>query len=248
DRAGGDDRDGGDDREGGGDRAGGGDSVLEGQEDNLSPFRSTQPIIPAKNVIPTKPIIPTQPIIPAKNVIPAKAGIHIPSPASELPESGLCFIPVEHSGNVHASIEEAEVISTLYKELLKSKWRNRDGQIAPITKKEILIVAPYNFQVACIKNTLGMEGARVASVDKFQGQEAPVCILSLTASTIQDAPRGISFLLNKNRLNVALSRARCLSIIVGSKNLTDKNVSSIPNMELMNLWYQIVSRHSLVFH
>ena len=83
--------------------------------------------------------------------------------------------------------------------------------------------------------------ARIASVDKFQGQEAPICILSLAASTIQDAPRGISFLLNKNRLNVALSRARCLSIIVGSKNLADTNISSISNMELMNIWCKIVS-------
>ncbi|MDE0119000.1 MAG: TM0106 family RecB-like putative nuclease [Bdellovibrionales bacterium] len=177
---------------------------------------------------------------------PAKAEIQTPSLISGLPESGLCFIPVEHSGNVHASIEEAEVISLLYKELLNSKWINRESQIAPITKKDILIVAPYNFQVACIEKVLSIKGARVASVDKFQGQEAPVCILSLAASTIQDAPRGISFLLNKNRLNVALSRARCLSIIVGSKNLTDKNVSSIPNMELMNLWCRIVSRHSVV--
>ena len=179
---------------------------------------------------------------------PAKVGIQTPSRTSGLPEAGLCFIPVEHSGNVHASIEEAKVISHLYKELLNSKWINREGQISPMTKRDILIVAPYNFQVACIEKILNIKEARVASVDKFQGQEAPICILSLAASTIQDAPRGISFLLNKNRLNVALSRARCLSIIVGSKNLTDKNVSSIPNMELMNLWYQIVSHHSIIFH
>ena len=158
---------------------------------------------------------------------------------SGLPESGLHFIPVEHSGNVHSSKEEARVIAYLYKELLKAKWINRKGDTAPITSKDILIVAPYNFQVACLKKTLSTEAARIASVDKFQGQEAPICILSLAASTIQDAPRGISFLLNKNRLNVALSRARCLSIIVGSKNLTDINISSIPNMELMNIWCQI---------
>lgn len=158
---------------------------------------------------------------------------------TKLPESGLCFIPVEHSSNVHSSMEEAKVISDLYKQLLKAKWKNREGKITNITTKDILVVAPYNFQVACLKKELSVEAARVASVDKFQGQEAPICILSLTASTIQDAPRGISFLLNKNRLNVALSRACCLSIIVGSKNLADTNISTIPNMELMNIWCQI---------
>ena len=193
-----------------------------------------------------EPVLSIKTPLLTSTALPAKAGISpLLSSISGLPDSGLCFIPVEHAGNVHASLEEAEVISDLYKKLLKAKWVNRNGEIAPITKKDILIVAPYNFQVACIEKALGIEGVRVASVDKFQGQEAPVCILSLAASTIPDAPRGISFLLNKNRLNVALSRARCLSIIVGSKNLTDKNVYSIPNMELMNILCRIVSHHSL---
>ena len=173
--------------------------------------------------------------------------ILLPNNLIKLPESGLLFIPVEHSGNIHSSIEEAKVISNLYKKLLKTKWKNRKGEIANITTKDILIVAPYNFQVACLKKELSIEAARIASVDKFQGQEAPICILSLAASTIQDAPRGISFLLNKNRLNVALSRACCLSIVVGSKTLTDTNISSIPNIELMNIWCQIVSTTNLFY-
>ncbi len=160
----------------------------------------------------------------------------------KIPEAGICFIPVEHSGNTHSSMEEAQVIGALYKELLRAKWINREGKTKPITTKDILIVAPYNVQVACIKKVLVQDSARVASVDKFQGQEAPVCILSLCASTIQDAPRGISFLLNKNRLNVALSRARCLSLIVGSKNVADTHIRSIPNMKLMNLFCQLTSR------
>ncbi len=154
----------------------------------------------------------------------------------QIPEAGIGFVPVEHSGNTHSSIEEAKAIGKLYKQLLRAKWVNREGETLPITPKDILIVAPYNVQVACIKQELGDPLARVASVDKFQGQEAPVCILSLTASTIQDAPRGISFLLNKNRLNVALSRARCLSLVVGSKNIATTHTRSIPNMELMNIF------------
>ena len=157
-----------------------------------------------------------------------------------LPESGLFFTPVEHSGNAHSSIEEAKMISYIYKKLLKAKWVYRNKEIKPITTQDILIVSPYNFQVACLKKELKIEEARIGTVDKFQGQEAPICILSLASSTIHSAPRGISFLLNKNRLNVALSRARCLSIIVGSKNLVDTSLYSVPNLQLMNLWCDIV--------
>ena len=133
------------------------------------------------------------------------------------------------------------MISRLYEKLIQAKWTNSKGKTAPLTAEDILIVAPYNFQAACIKEELKHHKARVASVDKFQGQQAPVCILSLTASTIQDAPRGISFLFNKNRLNVALSRARCLSIIVGSQTLRDRRLSSIENMELMNIWCRLTA-------
>ena len=176
---------------------------------------------------------------------PSKDKTHSPSLTTGLPESGICFIPVKHSGNTHFSIEEAKVISHLYKELLKKAYINRTGEKKAMTTKDILIVAPYNVQVAFLKKELGTDEARVASVDRFQGQEAPVCILSLTASTIQDAPRGIPFLLNKNRLNVALSRAQCLSIVVGSNNLADTHISSIPNMELMNIWCQITSLYNV---
>ena len=125
-----------------------------------------------------------KPLLSPSSVLPAKEGSRLTPPyTSHLPESGLCFIPVEHFGNVHASVEEAEVISKLYKGLLTAKWMKGNGEMAPITEKDILIVAPYNFQVACIEQVLNAEGACVASVDKFQGQEAPVCILSLAAST-----------------------------------------------------------------
>ena len=157
-----------------------------------------------------------------------------------LPESGVCFIPVDHSGNREASCEEVKIISEIYKRLLQAKWIDKEGNVSAITTKDILIVAPYNLQVAYLKRELNQRGVRIASVDKFQGQEAPISILSLAASTIQDAPRGIGFLLNKNRVNVAISRAKCLSIIVGSETLLDTSMSSIQNMELMNIWCRII--------
>ena len=165
---------------------------------------------------------------------------------NRLSDSGVCFIPVDHSGNREASSEEAEIISDLYKHLLQAKWIDKEWNVSAITTKDILIVAPYNLQVAYLKRELNQKSARIASVDKFQGQEAPISILSMAASTIKDAPRGIGFLLNKNRLNVAISRAKCLSIIVGSKTLLDTNMSSIQNMELMNIWCRVI-RHNISF-
>ena len=157
----------------------------------------------------------------------------------KLADSGICFIPAAHSGNREASWEEVEALSYVYQELLKAKWRDKNKKLSPITTKDILITAPYNLQVSYIKRKLRYKGLRAASVDKFQGQEAPISIVSLSASTIQDAPRGISFLLNKNRLNVAISRAKGLSIFIGSKNLLDTRLSTLHNMELMNIWRQI---------
>lgn len=171
---------------------------------------------------------------------PKEKDLQLANQKSSLPKSGLCFIPVEHSGNTHSSVEEAKVTAYIYQKLLKAQWIDQKKATKPITPHDILIVSPYNFQVACLKKEIKIEEARIGTVDKFQGQEAPVCILSLASSTIHSAPRGISFLFNKNRLNVALSRARCLSIIVGSKNLVDTSVFSIPNLQLMNLWCDIV--------
>ena len=168
-----------------------------------------------------------------------------PDLQNNMPDSGVYFIPVDHSGNREASEEEVEVIFNLYKQLLPAQWIDKENNLNPITEKDILIVAPYNLQVAYLKRKINTQNVRVASVDKFQGQEAPISILSMSASTIQDAPRGINFLLNKNRLNVAVSRAKCLSLIVGSKNLLDTNLSSIKNMELMNIWCRIVKHHTV---
>ena len=163
-----------------------------------------------------------------------------PSLKQSLPDSGICFIPVDHLGNRNASKEEAEIISDLYKKLLGAEWIDKTGNQCVIKTKDILIVAPYNLQVAYLKREIKQENMRIASVDKFQGQEAPISILSMAASTVRDAPRGLGFLLNKNRLNVAISRAKCLSIIVGSKSLLETNMSSIHNMKLMNIWCRIV--------
>ncbi len=100
-------------------------------------------------------------------------------------------------------------------------------------EREILVTAPYNLQVNRLQRRLGNK-ARVGTVDKFQGQEAPVAIHSLTASNGDSAPRGLDFLLAPNRVNVAISRAQCLSIVVGSPQLAMGISSSIANVQQLS--------------
>jgi superfamily I DNA and/or RNA helicase len=106
------------------------------------------------------------------------------------------------------------------------------------TVEDILVIAPYNLQVGRIRERL--PGIRVASVDKFQGQEAPVVIYSMAASSGNDCPRGIDFLFSRNRTNVAISRAKSLAIVVGSPDRCRTSCSSIDQMRLVNLYCRIV--------
>jgi superfamily I DNA and/or RNA helicase len=148
--------------------------------------------------------------------------------------SGLRFVPVEHQGNQNSSPEEAEVISQLVAEILRSSpsWVDREGKVRPVTLGDILIIAPYNAQVFDLKDR--MPGARIGTVDKFQGQEAPIVICSLTTSTHADAPRGMGFLYSLNRLNVATSRAKALSILVCSPALFELECRTLEQMKMAN--------------
>ena len=112
-------------------------------------------------------------------------------------------------------------------------WKNVDGKSNAISLEDVLVVAPYNAQVALLQNSLP-DGARVGTVDKFQGQEAAVVIYSATSSSVEDAPRGMSFLFNPNRLNVATSRARCLAIVVASEQLFNAQCDSPEQVRLAN--------------
>jgi AAA domain len=136
--------------------------------------------------------------------------------AGPIQGSGLRLLPVVHSGNQNSSPEEAERIHALVQTLIngKSQWVDMDGNAKPLTLDDVLIIAPYNAQVFELQARL--PGARIGTVDKFQGQEAPVVIYSLTTSTQADAPHGMEFLYSLNRLNVATSRARCVCILVAS--------------------------------
>ena len=142
----------------------------------------------------------------------------------EVTVPGLYWLPVLHEGNQNRSSEEASAVATLVASCLArgARWTNSRGEAEPLRPADILIVAPYNAHVAAIREALAAAGrsdVRVGTVDKFQGQQAPIAIYSMATSLPEDAPRGLSFLYNRNRLNVATSRARCASVLVCSPAL-----------------------------
>lgn len=126
------------------------------------------------------------------------------------------------------------------------KWVDDRGGSRLLRLDDILIVAPYNAQVSDLSNCL--KNARVGTVDKFQGQEAPVVIYSLTTSSPEDAPRGMEFLYSLNRLNVATSRARALVIVVGSPRLLEPECRSPRQMQLANALCRFVELAQTLGH
>uniref|UniRef100_UPI00191505DC DEAD/DEAH box helicase n=1 Tax=Mycobacterium paraintracellulare TaxID=1138383 RepID=UPI00191505DC len=136
---------------------------------------------------------------------------------------GVQLLSVEHQGNSTESPEEAAAIVAAIGQLLGAAWTDEHGTRA-LTAADVLVLAPYNAQVALLRRRLtaaALGGVRVGTVDKFQGGQAPVVFISMTVSSMDVVPRGISFLLNRNRLNVAVSRAQYAAVIVRSSSLTE---------------------------
>ena len=148
--------------------------------------------------------------------------------------AGLRFLPVAHSANQSSSDEEADRVADLVNELIRegARWIDQEGVERALTFDDILIIAPYNAQVFKIQDRL--PDARVGTVDKFQGQEAPILVYSMTTSTPEDAPQGMEFLYSLNRLNVATSRARCVCVLVGSPDLFSPECRTPRQMQLAN--------------
>jgi uncharacterized protein len=153
-----------------------------------------------------------------------------------LSDCGLALFPVEHEGNRNHSQEEIDVVANLIDRLTTdgAQWINASGAREPLGAGQILVVSPYNAQVSRLSERLARTGARVGTVDKFQGQEAAVVIYSMATSSPEDAPRGMEFLYSLNRLNVATSRARCLAIIVASPRLFAPECRTPRQMQLAN--------------
>jgi superfamily I DNA and/or RNA helicase len=149
--------------------------------------------------------------------------------------TGLRFAPVEHSGSQNESPEKIERISSFIDGLLArdSTLTHKNGETRLLTLEDILVVAPYNAQVSALREKLS-PGTTVGTVDKFQGQEAPIVFYSMTTSTPEEAPRGMEFLYSLNRLNVAVSRARCVAVIVASPALFQVECKTPRHIELAN--------------
>jgi len=159
-------------------------------------------------------------------------------------EAGLVFVPVEHEGNVQASEEEAEVVGKLVDDLIGRTRINDQGKAAgKIAADDILIVAPYNLQVRRLKERL--PDLRIGSVDKFQGQEADIVLVSLCSSFGDYGSRGLEFILDPNRLNVALTRARILAVVIGDPRIATSPATNVPAMRRLNLYCRLVREHGI---
>lgn len=153
---------------------------------------------------------------------------------TRLSGAGLRYLPVLHTGNQNNSPEEAAAIADLVNEVVAAgvHWTDREGRSHPITLDDVLIITPYNAQVFEIQQRL--PGARIGTVDKFQGQQAPIAIYSTATSSHSDAPRGMEFLYSLNRFNVATSRAKCVSVLVACPELFEAECRTPRQMQLAN--------------
>jgi hypothetical protein len=160
---------------------------------------------------------------------------------------GVRFIDCEHEGNASRSPQEAAAVAELVDGLIGSSWTDRFGVTKQIEAENIIIVAPYNAHVAEISRAVEARlgpGFRVpvGTVDKFQGQEGAIAVFSMASSSRDDAPRDMDFLYSRNRLNVAVSRARAVAVVVASPRLLEANCRTPEQMRLVNALCQLVEQ------
>jgi uncharacterized protein len=155
--------------------------------------------------------------------------------------NGPVWLPVEHTGRGQSSVEEADAIAAALDALVGTTFTDVDGTERALTVGDVLVVAPYNAQVRTLRSRLPAEVA-VGTVDKFQGQQAPVVVVSMASSTPEDAPRGIGFAFDRHRFNVATSRAQCRAVLVCSPRLLDADCKTVSQMRLVSAVSAFVER------
>jgi len=178
---------------------------------------------------------------------PSTALQRIASDVADLDGAGVRYIGLEHEGNASRSRQEAEAVAAMVADLVGSPWTDASGRTAPIRPENLIVVAPYNAHVAeiarAIEARLGVAArVPVGTVDKFQGQEGAVAIYSMASSSRDDAPRDMDFLYSRNRLNVAVSRARAVAVVVASPRLLEANCHTPEQMRLVNALCQLVEQ------
>jgi uncharacterized protein len=159
--------------------------------------------------------------------------------------TGIRFLPVEHEGNRSSADEEVVRVAAAIAAMRGGTFTDADGATRPLRLEDFMVVAPYNVQVLRLRAGLPA-GVRVGTVDKFQGQEAPVVFFSMATSSGEDVPRSLAFLFSRNRLNVAISRAQCLAVLVCSPRLLEARCQSLEEMQLVNALCRLVEYASPV--
>ena len=152
---------------------------------------------------------------------------------------GIHTILMSHEDRSQQSIEEFEIIKKIIDQLIGSEFTDFDKSKRKINVDDILIVSPYNVQVNFLKERL-IKGIRCGTIDKFQGMEAPIVIISMTSSSVEDLPRNKKFFFNRNRLNVAISRAQCASIILINPKLLESPLSDFEEFKLINNFQKLM--------
>lgn len=158
-------------------------------------------------------------------------------PPGRAAERDMFVLECAHEGNQASAAAEVDAIVQIVARILRPNptWTDHNGKVAPLTAEHILVIAPYNAQVSALRRALLPLGVtKVGTVDKFQGQEAPLVIYSCTSSSPEDAPRGLAFLYDPHRLNVATSRARCAFVMVASPRLFLPEVRTPEQMRMAN--------------
>ncbi|MDP7580654.1 MAG: TM0106 family RecB-like putative nuclease [Nitrospinota bacterium] len=146
---------------------------------------------------------------------------------------GLYYLPITHTDCSQQSDEEGEVVKKLYKKFQQAKFKDENGNTKTVSFEDILTVSPYNVQVNYLRSILPKD-SKVGTIDKFQGQEAPIVIISMTTSDPENLTRNLEFFYSRNRLNVAISRAQCLSVVIMNPELFRLNCKKVSQVKLVN--------------
>jgi uncharacterized protein len=154
-------------------------------------------------------------------------------------ETGLRWIRTEHQGCDTSSPEEAEIVASLVRSSIGRKFTDHHGITRTMTAADVMVVAAYNAQVDLITAMLSADPdtaeARVGTVDKFQGQEAPVVIFSMATSSQLEISRSVDFLFSRERLNVAISRARAMAYLICTEELLNARAKTVEQMRLIGM-------------
>ncbi len=162
-----------------------------------------------------------------------KRELIFPEKDKSFQKPGIYYLPIKHQDCSQQSNEEGEMVNKLYKKFLKIKFKDEKGNTKKITVNDILTVSPYNVQVNYLKSILPKD-SKVGTIDKFQGQEAPIVIISMTTSDPENLSRHLEFFYSRNRLNVAISRAQCLSLVIMNPELFRLDCSKVSQIKLVN--------------